>query len=602
MPFIQLEKRDCLVTSLPAVMLLFFFLILAAGCFTEAQARTSTDGRVLEKRYHLAKFYYHNLQAGKNMGRARENWENGIRVFRQIYLANPKHEAAESSLFMMGRMYHEMYSRFNNPLDLGEAVTYYQDVAFLSPTSSLADDALYLLGRVYLTDKNDRNRAVETFSIITRQYPDGDMFRAAVTELRNLQENGPGAAVEVVKQNGFLAQILPIRYWSSNNYTRIVIKSTAQVSFKDELLDKTGSQPRRLYFDFASSRIGPKASEPIPIQDGLLRQVRAGQYKPDTVRVVLDLESISKYKVFTLQDPFRIVVDVMGQQENGGEDIPVLAAGKEKVRLHDEPALARQTPVPGVVKKIPAPPPLARKAQPASKHPLSLAQQLGLGIRRIVIDPGHGGRDPGAIAENGLKEKDIVLKIARSLSDKLRGQLAVNVILTRDSDVFIPLEERTAIANTSKGDLFISLHVNSAPQPSVLGVETYTLNLTNDEKAMQLAAFENATSTSKMSDLEDILSEILNYTKIDESTKLAKHMQSSMTSGLNLRDLGVKQAPFYVLIGAQMPAVLTEVTFLSNPDEARRLQKSSYLETIADQIVAGIGDYVKSENIAMVRD
>jgi N-acetylmuramoyl-L-alanine amidase len=223
-----------------------------------------------------------------------------------------------------------------------------------------------------------------------------------------------------------------------------------------------------------------------------------------------------------------------------------------------------------------------------------------LGIRKIVIDPGHGGRDPGAIAPNGLKEKDIVLAVSKKLATLLRTRLGAEVVLTRTTDAFIPLEERTAIANTEKGDLFISVHVNSAPSPRLLGVETYVLNLTNDEDSMRLAALENATSASKMSDLQNILADLLNNTKLDESTKLAEHVQTKMAQGLRIKDLGVKQAPFYVLIGAQMPAILSEITFLSNPGEAQRLRQDYYLKTIAEHISAGVNEYIRGSNLAMI--
>jgi N-acetylmuramoyl-L-alanine amidase len=363
----------------------------------------------------------------------------------------------------------------------------------------------------------------------------------------------------------------------------VVVQLSDPVRYTKHLLEKQGDRPRRLFLDFASSRIPPKACRPIPIQDGLLKRVRVGQFTPDTVRVVLDIESISSYKIFTLQDPFRTVIDVKGWEQKKEETVPaivnVLEGNKKRA-----PGTA-----PGATKDVPKDGPLP-----------SLAQQLGLGIRKIVIDPGHGGKDPGAIAPNGLKEKDVVLAVSKKLAHLLRTKLGCEVVLTRTTDVFIPLEERTAIANTEKGDLFISVHVNSAASPRLLGVETYILNLTNDEDSMRLAALENATSASKMSDLQNILADLLNNTKLDESTKLAEHVQTSMAHGLRIKDLGVKQAPFYVLIGAQMPAILSEITFLSNPAEAKRLRQDNYLTTIAEHISDGVNDYIRGSNLAMI--
>lgn len=555
---------------------------MLAGLLLVSPAAANQDAstEVLQKRYDLAKAYYYNLSDRNESGESRANWDNAIGMFRKIYLAQPKHDLALASLFLMGRMYYEMYERFNNPLDLGEAITYYQDVALLFPEDRLADDALYLLGRMYLDEKKDRERAAKTFTRIMERYPDGDMAEKAAGELQNLKDVIEVVGPEKTATDSQQATVLPVKFWSTNNYTRVVIKTTVPVSFKEQLLEKDGDRPRRLYIDFANSLIAPEARVPIPIQDGLLKQVRAGQFKPETVRVVLDIESISQYKIFSLQDPFRAVIDVKGKEKLTASGSPVIKAEKEKKKYQGKAEVARQ------------------KAESGMPPSISLARQLGLGINRIVIDPGHGGKDPGAIAKSGLKEKDIVLKVAKLLAIELKKNLHCEVIFTRTRDVFIPLEERTAIANTSKADLFISLHVNSAPTPKAKGVETYLLDLTTDEASMRLAALENSTSTSNMSDLQGILADLLNNNRKDESSRLAQYVQTNMVQGLKLRNLGVKQAPFYVLIGAQMPAILSEITFLSNPNEAKRLQRDEYLAAIAAQIAAGIGDYVAESEVA----
>jgi len=238
----------------------------------------------------------------------------------------------------------------------------------------------------------------------------------------------------------------------------------------------------------------------------------------------------------------------------------------------------------------------------AGESKLSLALQLGLGVHRIVIDPGHGGKDPGAMAF-GLKEKNIVLKVARETAARLRKKYHYEVILTRDRDVFLPLEERIAIANTKKADLFVSIHVNAHPSPAVRGIETFYLNLATNTEAMRVAARENATSTHNISDLQDILSDLMQNSKIEESSRLAEYVQNSLVSGLDedqykVKNLGVKQAPFYVLIGAEMPAVLTEISFISNPENAAHLRQGKYLRDIADQIADGVAGYVEYQTTA----
>jgi N-acetylmuramoyl-L-alanine amidase len=232
----------------------------------------------------------------------------------------------------------------------------------------------------------------------------------------------------------------------------------------------------------------------------------------------------------------------------------------------------------------------------------SLAQQLGLGIKRIVLDPGHGGKDSGACGINGLMEKDIVLKVARQISRKLKDTLGCEVIMTRNSDVFIPLEERTAIANSKEGDLFISIHVNAAPTNKARGVETYILDLARSKNAMELAARENSSSSSQISNLQTILLDLMQNSKKSESIKLAGYVQDNMVNGLRpkyqVKNLGVKQAPFIVLIGAQMPAILTEIAFISNPTEFMWLQSDDYINRVSTQLVAGISNYVNELNLA----
>lgn len=560
-----------LLLSLCAILV---FLLAATA---PLQAAADTSDSVLEKRYQIAKAYYHNLQQHYRLGKSRPRWENTIRAFRRIYLARPKDALGSKSLFMMGRLYYDLYARFHKPVDLDEALAYYDDVTLLFSQSPLADDALYIMGQIYLHDKNNAQRAAEFFMQITCNYPAGDMAARAGAQLHELK--GSNTVPLKPPVNNKLAQVQPVKFWSTADYTRVVVQTSEPVAYTKHLLEKQGDRPRRLFLDFASSRVPPRACRPIPIRDGLLKRVRVGQFSPNTVRVVLDIESISSYKIFTLQDPFRAVIDVKGWEQ---EEPPPPPEPAQAVVLEENNKTAPGTPA-GTDGPLP-----------------SLAQQLGLGINKIVIDPGHGGKDPGAIAKNGLKEKDIVLAVAKKLAHLLREKLGCKVVLTRTTDIFIPLEERTAIANTEKGDLFISVHVNSAPSPRLLGVETYVLNLTNDEESMRLAALENATSTSKMSDLQNILADLLNNNKLDESTKLAGHVQTSMAQGLRIKNLGVKQAPFYVLIGAQMPAILSEITFLSNPNEARRLQKDNYLEAIAEHISEGVDDYIRGSDLAMV--
>lgn len=647
------------LVSSAAVFFLFYLTAAVTGASATSAADINEQKLDLDAHYQKAKFYYNQLlNPSSTLSGKRENWLNGARNFRRIYLAEPKSELAPACLFMLGRLYYDIFKKFGKGIDLGEALSYYRDVNTLFPGNRLADDALFAVGRMLYEDVNDPGRAAGTFSKIIAEHPNGDMRSAAETELKRLSKYHdiplPEEMLNETPLSG-LTTIMPPKYWSSRDYTRIVVQTSGPTTYQEELLEKVGNRPRRLYIDFQNSYIEPRYRSPIPIQDGLLKQVRTGQFSPDTVRVVLDIESISDYKIFSLPDPFRVVIDVKGQSkrpqitsvaplapppappkppaqsnraappqrsspkdpddaESGSAARIIASVQPEKKRPSDQKRAAavpapENTPI--VVlqdsRKLAAltepehDPPEPAQSPVMAAPELSLAQQLGLGIRTIVIDPGHGGKDPGAIAF-GMQEKDIVLKTAQRLAAHLRNKLGATVILTREGDTFLPLEERTAIANTNSADLFISLHINAHPSPNIRGFETYFLNLTTNAEAMRVAARENATSSHQLSELQDILSDIMRNSKINESSRLADRVHESIDSGLaqsgfGVKDMGVKQAPFYVLIGAEMPAILIEIAFISNPDDAGLLGDDLFLDKLAERISDGISHYART-NIA----
>jgi N-acetylmuramoyl-L-alanine amidase len=238
--------------------------------------------------------------------------------------------------------------------------------------------------------------------------------------------------------------------------------------------------------------------------------------------------------------------------------------------------------------------------QPSGSGAPSIARQLGLGVHRIVIDPGHGGKDPGTINRRlGLQEKDITLDIGKRLNAILNEHKEFEIILTRARDEYVPLEERAAIANSNQGDIFVSIHTNSAPRSTARGVESYYLNVTADPRAMEVAAQENAMSSKSIAEMRTILNQILQNSLISESRILSQFIQKNMVANLlskynAIEDLGVKKAPFYVLLGAQMPSALVEVSFLSNRDEARRLNSPEYRQAVAAGLYLGIIGFIQS--------
>jgi N-acetylmuramoyl-L-alanine amidase len=339
-----------------------------------------------------------------------------------------------------------------------------------------------------------------------------------------------------------------IRYWSSPGYTRVVIDLSSPADFSTNRL----SDPDRVYFDLKNSRLKKEIKTSLPVGDGLLKAIRAGQFDARTVRVVLDLEKIKDFHSFILDEPTRLVIDVNGVE--------------------------------------------------AAKKP-----ETSVVRRRVVIDPGHGGHDPGAVGPKGLYEKDVVLDIALKLKEILLTDPLNEVFLTRETDRFVSLEERTAMANRKNADFFVSIHANANPVRRVKGIETYLLNWTNDEEAMRVAARENKISLKKMREMHrkmDTLGMILNDlsrdSKRNDSIKLANYIQQSMVTTLNNEssykriDLGVKQALFYVLFGARMPSVLVEVSFISNPQEEQLLSDESYRMQIAKAIAKGLNTYTDS--------
>ncbi len=436
-----------------------------------------------------------------------------------------------------------------------------------------------LYGKLYKLSsrESDRKEAIDIFERIVKQFPKSKYKGKAIKKIRVFSSSHPSTKKKLLLEKKKLKKdikpsktnkvvtITGLRYWSNPSYTRIVIDADKDTTYAHRLLKKDPSihKPKRLYVDLHNSKLGDGITKKIPINDDLLSDARAGQFKADMVRVVVDIKSFKTYKIFSLKNPFRIVIDVWGTKPS-----------KFKTIKKDKQITTS-----------------------------ALAKQLALGVNRIVIDPGHGGRDFGASGYlKGVYEKDVVLKIARKLAKKIRKELQCEVFLTRTSDRYLTLEERTAIANTKNADLFISIHTNAAKSRRAFGIETYFLNLATDDESILVAARENATSTKNISDLQTILSDLMQNAKINESSRLAGYVQTALCNCLKrnnygrINNKGVKQAPFYVLLGAQMPSILIETSFISNPKECRRLINAKYQERLCEAIVDGIKKYIKETN------
>jgi N-acetylmuramoyl-L-alanine amidase len=427
------------------------------------------------------------------------------------------------------------------------------------PKSPQAKDACFDRARLYRELYQQSGRAADqqaslrAYKQCEAAYPE----HAKATEARMR----PGQAAQG-------ALVRNIRYWSGGDYTRVVLDYDHQVNYQVlELKD-----PDRLVFDLQHARLAPSVdSGPLPVNDGILRRVRSSQYAPGIVRVVLDLASIKGYAVFPLRDPGRLVIDVTG------------AAG---------PGAPQEANGPKAISGPPTP----------NNAGISLSRQLGLKVRTIAIDAGHGGRDPGAIGKGGTKEKDVTLDIAKRLAALVKKGIGCNVVMTRDRDVFVPLEERPAIARTKGADLFVSIHVNASRRRRTRGIETYIQGLrASDRDAMATAARENSSTGRTLSELDDELAKILTGLRMEsndeDSIHLAHAVQDTLVSAagpLTGRegDLGVKRAFFYVLINTGMPSILAEVGFISNPTEERLLRKESFRQALAEALYEGVKKYV----------
>ena len=548
-------------------------LLLIASCLLFFPQISHGKENKYDFLYNEARKDYYSLVNSKELQSERTNWLNCIFKFESIHKKFPKSPVADKSLFTAARLYAELSNISSDESDIEHSIDLFNIITKEYPQSSLADDAQYMTGEIYYKT-NNYPLAYSSYNAVIDNYPAGDMVRQAKTKLTELSklynppDNKSPVASHLSPEGDNLPIVSGIRYWSSHEYTRIVIDVDSTVIYTQENL----KNPDRLFIDIHNSKLSSEIKEPISINDGLLKNVRAGQNQKDLVRVVLELDSISSYSIINLNNPFRIVIDVDGSVKKDGQEVKGLS-------------------------KTPQP------TEPPNSQPPSFNN-----ISRIVIDPGHGGKDSGAIGKRGLMEKTVVLDIAKRLKALIEKNTNYKVILTRETDIFIPLEERTVIANIKKADLFISIHANASRKRDAIGIETYFQGIPRTDEERETAARENM---SGMEDrlsgddtiLEFILADMRNTHKINESSQLAGVIQDSLIEGVSLKydaikNLGVKQAMFYVLHKAKMPSILIETSFISNPREEKRFRDSKYRDQIALSIYNGIKTYIEKTMIA----
>ncbi|MGQ9634744.1 MAG: N-acetylmuramoyl-L-alanine amidase [Bryobacteraceae bacterium] len=410
-------------------------------------------------------------------------------------------------------------------------------------------------------------------------------------------------------------RVTSVRFWPLGESTRVVIEVSGEFTYRYDRL----SNPERIYFDIPGSRpvLSKQRILTIPVGDTLLQQIRVSETQPNVTRVVLDLNIRAEFTAAQLANPPRLVVELKPPARPASQAIMPEASGPAAPQAKPAPAPTQAAAARAASAKPEPPKDGAPASMDASRGAAAAAQEriavpakrgrtgssslvraLGLKLGKVVIDPGHGGHDTGTISKSGLMEKDLVLDVALRLGPLIEERLNAEVLYTRKDDTFVPLEARTAFANAQKADLFLSIHANSGVT-SATGFETYYLNFGASKRDLEVAARENAGSERTIHELESLIEKILKKDKADESREFAAAVQSALFKDMvrvnrQLRNRGVRSAPFLVLIGANMPSILVEIAFLSNPNEERLLKQESYRQRLAESLAKGVSQYAST--------
>ena len=550
--------------SILVISLLFFPNICTA----------ETASSKAETAYKAATKKYVTMRVSESKVKLRDSWIDVIDSFLSVYLEYPESERGDDSLYMVGRLYEELYKQSKNGMDLYRAIEIYDKLTQEYPDSRLADDARFKIAEIYQFGLKSPAIAFKNYQRVVDEYPNGDMKLTAAERLKPLakyakkeepvKEGLPGDVKkeEVVpdsKASGGPV-VTDIRTSFDGGKTRVVFDLTenAEYTYGHLKSDPKNNLPERIYVDIKQGTRGKDLKEKISLKDGLVTDIRTGNVDPEILRIVMDIKSSSDYKVFPLKSPDRIVVDISSKGDERVEDAAKTTDETDEVKPKEIPKTD---------------------------------------IKVVVIDAGHGGRDPGAVGPTRYYEKTANYKIANYLKEYLKSRLGLTVIMTRESDKYLTLKDRTALANKHNADLFISIHNNASRDRSVYGVSTYYLAVTSDRKALAVAARENDTTIERLTELDYILTDLMVSAKRNESSLLAKFVQDGMVLSLkdgydNIKNAGVMQGPFWVLVGAQMPSILVECSYISNVREEKRLKSERYLKKIAYGIYKGFEKYI----------
>ncbi len=579
--------------------------------------------------YETARRAEGKLRGSPRAMRDRESWARVGRQFRAVVVSWPRSGYCDDALYYEGSVYRDAAERFGDRRFAVRANDAYGLLVRGYPASKWVPRALYEQVRLHAGRLADPTLARRILAKLRKKpsWAAEARLAAGILDPPAKRESAapaaappPTAPPPAVQTKNVTSRREPpasppaivrnIRHWVGQSHTRVVIDLNKRAPHTEGQL----RNPDRVFFDLHGASLAETLEDrEFPIADSHLRRIRVSNREPQDVRVVLDFSSIREVTVFELPDPYRLVVDI-----HGAPPVAVAAAGNpeteaeppdlsaerpaaaEGIRTAEGEAAAASAPVEsGAAPRPEAPAELGAPTLPErSGTGYSLARQLGAGVRRIVIDAGHGGKDPGTRA-GSLREKDIVLDIATMVRENLEER-GFEVVMTRHRDVFLPLEQRAFIANDASADIFVSIHANAARNRRARGLETFYLNLATSPDAAEVAARENAaTSEVRISDLPKLLEQIMNHNRVEESRELAGTMQEAIAERILGRvkhplNRGVKTAGFHVLLGAQMPAILVEVGFVTNSEEAKLLRTSAHRRKLAASISEGVARYAKT--------
>lgn len=595
--------------------------------------------------FERAEAVQRHLDAKAPAARTRADYERALNAYRAVYHGDPGSPDAGRSVAAVADLLASEGRRFHDATLFHDAVAQWEFLRREYPTSPLRQQALLQEVEIEQHDLHERAAAKKSYRLFLTLYPQDELaertrvglrgepfaepigsrprgaraITASVQERRSARTLGskPGhvrlaaetkttIAIQRTEPTTVAPQtpatIQSVRYWAEGSSTRVAVDMSTTVPCR-AYPSQDGRQITLIFFGAqpAQSLVG----HAIPIaQDGNLRSMRVSVFAANQTAVVLELSHPAHISSFQLSNPARWIVDVQPAQPMAVKRSMARTISEDEVQSDSSTETRGTRTQSGPTAHLPAQttrtlfPERGFSSEPVTSGQSSLTRVLGLRIRRIVIDAGHGGHDSGTLGPDGIEEKDVALDVALRLGRLLHQRLGADVIYTRRTDVFVPLEERTAIANQAHADLFLSIHANSSSDPDVRGVETYYLNFTASPDALAVAARENATSNRSVYELSDLVRKIALSDKIDESREFAADVQQSLYGGLvldnaGLRNRGVKQAPFVVLIGANMPSILAEISFLTNPEDAQELGHPAYRERLAESLYRGVARYVQ---------